>query len=294
MDSVDFNPYYDAIHKPYFALENFLMQLIPFRLNISFMGRSNHSKHFPFMQIEVVLFFTAIYLVVCLIGKYRTSRYDHPFFKFLVNVYNACLVALSAFMVVTVLIESSRLGYTWFNNPVDESPKTLPLAKALSIFYLSKFPELLDTVIMAIKGNTRQISFLHIYHHTSIIFFWYCIIYATPYSECYFAAFQNSFIHTLMYSYYLLTSMRAGLFLTRRLKKYMTQLQMGQFVLNCIQTFVNVYMYYNGKSNGYPLVQNFLLFGYMVSLLILFGNFYFRDRKREATDEGVHLKKKQQ
>ena len=226
MDTIDFNPYYDAIHKPYFALEKAMLQYIPFRIDVPFFGQSNHSKLFPFMRPEIPLAFIALYLVICGIGKNRKSRFDHPVFKFLVNVYNAGLVALSAFMVLTVVVESSRLGYSWFNNPVDETPKALPLAKALSIFYLSKFPELLDTVIMAIKGNTRQISFLHVYHHTSIIVIWFCIIYCTPYSECWFSAFQNSFIHTLMYSYYLMTSMQVGVFFTRRLKKYMTQMQM--------------------------------------------------------------------
>eukprot|EP00834_Sanchytrium_tribonematis_P004881 NODE_264_length_11354_cov_1.067170.p6 type:complete len:244 gc:universal NODE_264_length_11354_cov_1.067170:531-1262(+) len=223
---LNFEPYYDAIHRPFFAVENAVLAILPFKMNVPFLSKSEHSKHMPFMSVEIPIIFLTLYCCISYWGTKRTTRFDHPFFKVAVNVYNASLVALSAFMVLTILIETTRLNYSWFNNGIDESKRALPLAKALSIFYLSKFPELLDTVIMAIKGNTRQISFLHVYHHTSIIIFWYCIMYSTPYSEAYFTAFQNSFIHTLMYSYYLMTSLKIGTYFTKKLKKYMTQMQM--------------------------------------------------------------------
>eukprot|EP00835_Amoeboradix_gromovi_P003456 NODE_229_length_13800_cov_0.838114.p5 type:complete len:281 gc:universal NODE_229_length_13800_cov_0.838114:10232-11074(+) len=223
--NVNFEPYYDAFHMPYFKLESILMKFIPFRLSTPLVP-SAHAKFLPFMQPELPIMFILIYFGICYLGRQRSSRFDHPWFKFLVNVYNAFLVVLSAFMVSTITIETTRLGYTWFNNPIDESVNARNLAKALSIFYLSKYPELLDTVIMAIKGNTRQISFLHIYHHSSIIFIWYVVTFTTPYSEAYFCALQNCAVHTLMYSYYLLTSMKMGSFFTKRIKKYMTLMQM--------------------------------------------------------------------
>ena len=229
MEGFDFNQYYDAIHKPYFALERIIHENIPFKIRVPYLEKSNHANSIPFMNLEAPLIFISIYLVICSLGKYRTTRFDHQLFKIFVNFYNAGLVILSAFMGLTVLIESSRLGYTWFNNNPDESVNGLPLAKALSVFYLSKFPELMDTVIMAIKGNTRQISFLHVYHHTSIILVCFSLIYSAPGSDTYFSAFLNSCIHTLMYSYYLLTSLQIGLFFTRRIKKFMTLLQMVFF-----------------------------------------------------------------
>ncbi len=222
---MDFGPYYDAIHKPYFYMEHMIIKNLPFRLPEP-TNLSSHAKYLPFMKIELPLVFISAYLVVCYIGRHRKSRFDHPWFKFAVNLYNAFCVALSAFMTVTIFIETQRLGYTWFNNYIDESIRARNLAKALSIFYLSKYPELLDTVIMAIKGNTRQISFLHIYHHTSVILIFYTVISSSPYSEAYFCALQNCAVHTLMYSYYLLTSMKTGVFFTSKIKKYMTMIQM--------------------------------------------------------------------
>jgi len=41
---------------------------------------------------------------------------------------------------------------------------------------------------MALKGpgpdNFRQISFLHVYHHASIFFVWWIIVYYAPGGEC--------------------------------------------------------------------------------------------------------------
>ena len=224
--NIDFNPYYDAIHRPYFAFEQTMLEYIPFRVEFPFMVKSIHANSIPFMAPEVPLVLVSLYLVVCLLGRSRSSRFNHPSFVMLVNLYNAALVALSIFMSVTVFVESSRLRYSWFNNHVDESINGLPLAKALSVFYLSKFPELFDTVIMAVKGNTRQISFLHVYHHISIIVICYCLIYSSPGSDTYWPSFLNSCVHSLMYSYYLLTSMQIGRFFTLKIKRFMTQLQM--------------------------------------------------------------------
>ena len=242
----NFEPYYDAIHKPYFILEKIMMEYIPFRMSTPLIA-SKHASYLPFMQPELPLTFVLLYFGVCYTGRQRSTRFEHPWFKFAVNVYNAFLVVLSAFMVTTIVVETSRLGYTWFNNPIDESIKARPLAKALSIFYLSKYPELMDTVIMAIKGNTRQISFLHIYHHVSIILTMYVVTYTSPYSESYFCALQNCVVHTLMYSYYLLTSMKTGSFLTKRIKKYMTLMQMvftNSLRLNLYSMSFNVDTFY--------------------------------------------------
>lgn len=36
---------------------------------------------------------------------------------------------------------------------------------------------------MALKKNNHQISFLHVYHHTSIFFIWWVITYYAPGGE---------------------------------------------------------------------------------------------------------------
>ena len=45
---------------------------------------------------------------------------------------------------------------------------------------------------------------LHVYHHASISFIWWMITHTAPGGDAYFSAALNSFVHVLMYTYYLL------------------------------------------------------------------------------------------
>jgi hypothetical protein len=57
-------------------------------------------------------------------------------------------------------------------------------------------------VFMALKNNYRQISFLHVYHHSSVFMFWWAVVYYGPGGDSYFSCLLNSGIHVFMYAYY--------------------------------------------------------------------------------------------
>ena len=88
--------------------------------------------------------------------------------------------------------------------------------------------------------------------------------------DCCLAAFSNSFIHVLMYSHYFLSSLGVNAWW----KKYLTQLQLIQFVICFIQP---IYAYTQGAScNGYG---DFLKVGmvlYQITMICLFTDFYRR------------------
>lgn len=50
----------------------------------------------------------------------------------------------------------------------------------------------------------RQVTLLHVYHHASISFIWWMITNTAPGGDAYFSAALNSFVHVVMYLYYLL------------------------------------------------------------------------------------------
>lgn len=95
----------------------------------------------------------------------------------------------------------------------------------------------------------------------------------TQHFHCMLAAFLpamvNSFIHVLMYSYYGLAAL--GPSVTKYLwwKKYLTILQLIQFTTALI-------LGVNGIRSGcdFPLWMQYALVIYMLSFIVLFGNFY--------------------
>ena len=138
------------------------------------------------------------------------------------------------------------------------------MAHYIWVSYVSKMYEFLDTFIMLIKNNLKQVSFLHVYHHATISFVWWMIAHRAPGGDAYFSAALNSWVHVCMYSYYLLAVL-VGKDEKRRKKylwwgRYLTQMQMAQFALNLCQSV------YTSMYSPYPKFISHILFVYMISL----------------------------
>ncbi|GLH13378.1 Elongation of very long chain fatty acids protein F [Gryllus bimaculatus] len=90
--------------------------------------------------------------------------------------------------------------------------------------------DLADTVFIVLAKKTRHLTFLHLYHHCSVILFaWTILKIDIGGTVTLLPASINNFVHATMYSYYLLSLF--GFQLARSCKKYITQLQILQFVL---------------------------------------------------------------
>jgi hypothetical protein len=92
--------------------------------------------------------------------------------RLLATLHNVNLTLLSLYMLVEILRQAYQHGYSLFGNGVDHSAEGYGMARILHIFYLSKTLEFIDTVIMCLKKNFHQITFLHMYHHASIFAIW--------------------------------------------------------------------------------------------------------------------------
>lgn len=201
-------------------------------------------------------------------------RLHEPFLlQVLVLVHNLFCLGLSLYMCVDISIRAFQLNYSLWGNAYD--PKETLMAHYIYIFYMSKYAEFLDTIIMLLKRNVRQVTVLHVYHHVSIAFIWWMIAHHAPGGDAYFSAAINSAVHVFMYLYYFLSALLRSNEKARRKYlfwgKYLTQLQMVQFLFNMIQAF------YCMKFKAlYPQFLCKILFYYMISLLVLFSNFYLR------------------
>lgn len=74
---------------------------------------------------------------------------------------------LCSYMCIEAGVRAYTAGYTIsFCNPFNQANP--PIGFILYIFYLSKILDFLDTVFIIAEKRWSQLSFLHIYHHTSI------------------------------------------------------------------------------------------------------------------------------
>jgi len=217
-----------------------------------------------------VLLVCLSYLLVVFVGRIIMSRLpplDGLPLKVIQIVHNLFLVILSAYMVAEAVNQAFvRNNYTVFGNSQQNTAQGAGMARIVWIFYASKVVEFIDTFIMVLKKSDRQITFLHLYHHTTIYMIWWAVAAFGPGGDAYYCVILNSFVHVIMYAYYLSTSCNVPLSF---IKPYITQMQMMQFLLMMCNATYNLLF-----PAKYPYYLYVLLEVYMVTLLGLFLNFY--------------------
>ena len=138
-------------------------------------------------------------------------------------------------------------------------------------YYIAKIVELLDTVFFVLRKNQYQVTFLHVYHHTVMVMWsFYYLKYAFG-EQGVLIGFMNSFVHIIMYSYYLLAGLGPHMKKYLWWKKYLTGLQLVQFV-----TMITVLTVTSIIDCRVPKQVTFILFFLTASFLYLFLRFYLK------------------
>ncbi|KAK7199720.1 long chain polyunsaturated fatty acid elongation enzyme-like protein [Novymonas esmeraldas] len=205
-------------------------------------------------------------------------------------VHNLGLHLLSLYMSLGLMISARAAGYSLWNNAVGTSPAEWRIGKLIWLFYVSKVVEWMDTVIMLLKQNYHQVSFLHMYHHTTIFVLWWLASLAAPGGDSYYSAMVNSGIHVVMYGYYFLTLLFPTGVVRNVLNKFkfvITKSQMTQFAFNCMQSAYDL-LWVPRAELKYSATLLQILFWYMISLLVLFGNFLAKNNTKKSPRSHHH------
>ncbi|XP_053466941.1 elongation of very long chain fatty acids protein 2 isoform X2 [Ictalurus furcatus] len=227
------------------------------------------------------LVLTFIYLLIVYLGpKYMKNKTAYSL-KNVLLLYNFGVTMLSFYMLVELISATWSADYKLkCQGLFDAGEGDIRVAKVLWWYYFSKLIEFLDTIFFILRKKNNQITFLHVYHHASMFNIWWCVLNWIPCGQSFFGPTLNSFIHVLMYSYYSLStipSMHNYLWW----KRYLTQAQLIQFILTITHTLSAVVF-----PCGFPLGCLFFQSSYMVTLVILFINFYMQTyRKKTARDD---------
>uniref|UniRef100_A0A8C8S5B9 Elongation of very long chain fatty acids protein n=1 Tax=Pelusios castaneus TaxID=367368 RepID=A0A8C8S5B9_9SAUR len=173
-----------------------------------------------YSPFPVTLVFT-LYLFIVALGPHLMRKWEPLRLKGLLTAYNLALVALSAYMFYEMCIER------FFSQHQRAFPcLSQQMARVCWWFFFSKVIELLDTVFFILRKKTEQVTFLHVYHHGTMLFNWWAGVKYVPGGQAFFIGMLNSFVHIFMYSYYGLASLGPQMQRYLWWKRYLTILQL--------------------------------------------------------------------
>lgn len=213
--------------------------------------------------------------------------------RYLIFVHNVFLCALSLVMGVGILVEVFR---TLFQSPATPNvPFTFAASRTrevlcdssgtlmngrmafwMYIFYLSKYYEFVDTVIMVL--TKRRLNFLHVYHHCIVLPLFYVYM-STDMVLQWIIVVANCLVHVAMYYYYAMSSVGVRVWW----KKYITMAQIIQFIIDLTSTWPYPFLYFS--ASGCSGSMRAWIFGQAVgfSFFKLFTDFYTKSYRKEKT-----------
>jgi len=259
--------------------------------------RQSAKNDWPFWRLDYAFTIACIYLAIVVICKLLLDKGDRPansndkkklsvsekirkegiVMFFCVALYNLTQVVLCGWMVYRAILEHRRRGFRLVCNSHDLAEDGL--AFITHCFYLSKALDFADTMFMIIKGNWRQVSFLHVYHHFSIFLFYWLNAQCNYDGDAFFSIVANGSIHFVMYGYYLVTAFNVHVPLF--IKKAITNAQLTQFCCMESQGVALLVM----EGCGSPRRVTILYMVYISTMLVLFMNFKNQNYKKSAKKE---------
>ncbi|KAH7637083.1 hypothetical protein HUG17_7289 [Dermatophagoides farinae] len=208
----------------------------------------------PWMAWSIVAAY--VYFVKSLGPRLMKNR-ESMNLQSLIVAYNLSMIIINAYFFYQIMVPY-HLGIDiniWNferNEHLDYTPRTMHVCFLSYLYLLSKYMDLIETIFFILRKKFNQISSLHVYHHAIVPILVHMFIKVSPAGGP-GAMFPllNTFIHTIMYIYYTLSAL--GLRRYTWWKKYVTQLQLTQFVIFGIYGWLFLL-----NQKGYPKIFTFL------------------------------------
>jgi len=202
--------------------------------------------------------------------------------------YNAAQVALSAWLVWGGVRAGWDGTYSFWCQPVDygSSEKALLMVRVVWVYFFAKLVDLLDTIFFVLRKKVGQVTFLHVSHHLLMpLYMWPSTRYL-PGGHVSLGGVLNSFVHVVMYAYYMLAAIGgpAGRWASSK-KKLLTWLQLTQFVVvfaHNAQLLVTPW----GAECDFPKSHAVVTLALMVFFIVMFANFYVQAYIRKEVRNG--------
>ncbi|RKO96478.1 hypothetical protein CXG81DRAFT_1491, partial [Caulochytrium protostelioides] len=151
--------------------------------------------------------------------------------------------------------------------------------------YLVKYWELLDTILLVLRG--KRPIFLHVYHHPATLLLCFYELKGGA-AVCWVPIVLNLSVHVLMYYYYALKEMGGDVWW----KRHLTTMQIVQFILDLAACGAAIYVLILGRNPDWPSLgmttcrgtpsSAVIGFGILSSYLLLFIQFFIQTYRRPA------------
>ncbi|CAG7728317.1 unnamed protein product [Allacma fusca] len=235
-------------------------------------------------------------LVMCLmyviIVKYLGPWYmrDRPPYQFkkLLIVYNAVQVLFSLWQFYEFGMGGWFGAYNWRCQPVEktDTERANRMVRVLWWYYISKLTEFLDTIFFVFRKKSEHVSFLQVFHHGVMpINAWLAARFA-PGGHCTLIGFTNTFVHTLMYFYYMMAACGPQYQKFLWWKKYLTHFQMIQFIVVFVHSMQLFFI-----DCDVPMLFAWLTVFHTAAFLLLFMDYYRKAYDTKKLAHKNHLKK---
>nr|CAD7410955.1 unnamed protein product [Timema cristinae] len=246
----------------------------------------------PWPMIAILVIY--LYLVKKAGPRYMKDREAYELRKSML-VYNVIQILFSVYLVYEALMSGWWDDYSYRCQPIDfsDNPKAVRMARACWCYMICKVVELLDTVLLCyfvLRKKSNQISYLHLYHHTFMpVCSWIGVkFFAGGHGTL--LGLINSFVHIIMYSYYLFAGLGPRFQKYLWWKKHLTTMQMVRFQYSLLgvdlvstpgRSVQFAIVFVHSAQNivfecNYPKVIVVLLCVNSIYFFSMFGSFYRR------------------
>ena len=212
------------------------------------------------MQVQISLLSTSAYLLsILFLNSVMVSRSEPVKIpRSILVVYNVYQLLINAY--IGFMIQRHSSSNVWGLGLQD----TLNLRYCIYLHCMTKYVDFIDTILIVLRKKSNQLSFLHLYHHSTVGVIWAWVYETWPmyHSAAYiYGAWINSWVHVVMYFYYMTTAFAVRLPL---FKKSVTVIQLTQFVTCMIHAICTVLL------DSVPIYYSGVQLCYHISLFYLF------------------------
>jgi hypothetical protein len=193
----------------------------------------------------------------------KQLRIDPLLLYFFSLIHNGILVIFSGWTCFTLSRILYNYGVVFESNYYFQNPS---FDRIIYLFYISKYYEFFDTFLLYLNDKTP--IFLQKYHHIGAVISWH-LMYTYKVEMIWMASLLNSFVHTIMYSYYLGCLLKINQ--VRFIKQYITSLQLFQFFI----LYTNFYLYRPPIETWFNYYIIIFFASYGVGVIGLFAKFYY-------------------